>query len=84
VEAIYRGYRYRVNVEAIYREYRYRVNVEAILLLLLVQSQCGGDIQGVPVQSQCEAIYRGYRYRVNVRGHGLVEVIEVIYTWRLS
>ena len=30
MEAIYRGYRYRVNVEAIYRVLRYRVNVEAI------------------------------------------------------
>ena len=26
MEAIYRGYRYRVIVEAIYRGYRYRVN----------------------------------------------------------
>ena len=33
VEAIYRGYRYRVNVEAIYRVYLYRVNVEAIYRL---------------------------------------------------
>jgi hypothetical protein len=32
VEALYRGYQYRVNVEAIYRGYRYRVNVEALYM----------------------------------------------------
>ena len=40
MEAIYRGYRYRVNVEAIYRGYRYRVNVRGHWLVEVIEIIC--------------------------------------------